>query len=172
MIIGCLGRGSVSQPSLVRGRMAVSCPVPRQQRIGLQSPTKNIESFRECRRMLGMSQRHFASVLGLDVETCRVLDSGRREVPAAILARVRILADQQAARETSVATHAGRRTPEPALPLPELARLVGIHVRTLLAAARDGYLPVMYDTRTTFRNLRRRSTLSTARHYKRGVLLP
>src|SRR5258707_1222474 len=108
-----------------------------------------------------MSQRHFASVLGLDVETCRVLDSGRREAPAAVLARVRLLAHHRAATQTSVIViDPGRRTPatEPAVPLARLARLLGIHVRTLLAAARAGYLPVTYDTRTTFRNLRRLST--------------
>ena len=37
------------------------------------------------------------------------------------------------------------------LPLSVLALLIGVHVKTLRAAARDGRLPVTHDTRTTFR---------------------
>ena len=39
-----------------------------------------------------------------------------------------------------------------------LALLIGVHVKTLRSAARDGRLPVIYDTRTTFRQLRARAT--------------
>ena len=46
--------------------------------------------------------------------------------------------------------------------LPVLALLIGVHVKTLRAAARDGRLSVTYDTRTTFRRLRARATLATA----------
>ena len=42
------------------------------------------------------------------------------------------------------------------LPLPVLALMIGVHVRTLHAAARSGRLVVAYDTRTTFRRLRPR----------------
>jgi hypothetical protein len=34
-----------------------------------------------------------------------------------------------------------------------LARLIDVHVRTLHAAAKDGRLKVIYDTRATFRRL-------------------
>ena len=37
------------------------------------------------------------------------------------------------------------------------ALLIGVHVKTLRSAARDGRLPVTYDTRTTFRHLRARA---------------
>ena len=48
---------------------------------------------------------------------------------------------------------------------PVLALLIGVHVKTLRAAARDGRLPVTYDTRTTFRRLRTRATATrAARH--------
>jgi len=51
----------------------------------------NRPSFRECRHKLGLSQAAFASELAIGVETCRVLDTGRRAVPDAILARARSL---------------------------------------------------------------------------------
>ena len=49
-----------------------------------------------------------------------------------------------------------------------LALLVGVHVKTLRAAARDGRLPVTYDTRTTFRHLRARATPAAARAFRRS----
>ena len=55
---------------------------------------------------------------------------------------------------------------EPFLALPALAGVIGIHVRTLWNAARRGQLAVVYDTRTTFRQLRSRSTLTEANRYR------
>ncbi len=49
-----------------------------------------------------------------------------------------------------------------------LALLIGVHVKTLRAAARDGRLPVTYDTRTTFRRLRARATPAAARAFRRS----
>ena len=49
-----------------------------------------------------------------------------------------------------------------------LALLIGVHVKTLRAAARDGRLPVTYDTRTTFRHLRARATPAAARAFRRS----
>ena len=54
------------------------------------------------------------------------------------------------------------------LPLPVLALLIGVHVKTLRAAARDGRLPVTYDTRTTFRRLRARATPADAKAFRRS----
>ena len=51
---------------------------------------------------------------------------------------------------------------------PVLALLIGVHVKTLRAAARDGRLPVTYDTRTTFRRLRARATPAAARAFRRS----
>ena len=61
--------------------------------------------------------------------------------------------------------HRDEHTP---LPLPVLALLVGVHVKTLRSAARDGRLPVIYDTRTTFRRLRARATPAAARAFRRS----
>ena len=47
------------------------------------------------------------------------------------------------ARARALATH---RDDHALLPLPVLALLIGVHVKTLRAAARDGRLPVTYDT--------------------------
>ena len=57
----------------------------------------------------------------------RTWDAGRRATPPKILARARALA-----------TH---RDEQALLPLPVLALLIGVHVKTLRAAARDGRLP-------------------------------
>ena len=89
-------------------------------------------------------------MLGVSPESYRTWDAGRRATPPKILARARALA-----------TH---RDEQALLPLPVLALLIGVHVKTLRAAARDGRLPVTYDTRTTFRRLRARATPVSGRH--------
>ena len=61
---------------------------------------------------------------------------------------------------------ASRRPRTPSLPV--LALLVGVHVKTLRSAARDGRLPVTYDTRTTFRHLRARATSAAALAFRRS----
>ena len=99
-------------------------------------------TLRECRIALGQSQAAFAAMLGASPESYRTWDTGRRATPLKILARAR-----------AVAAH---RDNHALLPLSVLARLIGVHVKTLRAAARDGRLPVTYDTRTTFRHLRAR----------------
>ena len=106
----------------------------------------------ECRIALGQSQSAFAAMLGVSPESYRTWDSGRRATPPKMLARARALAthhDEQAL-----------------LPLPVLALLIGVHVKTLRAAARDGRLPVTYDTRTTFRRLRARATLVAVTQFR------
>ena len=95
-------------------------------------------TLRACRIALGQSQAAFAATLGSSPESYRTWDAGRRATPLKILARARTLA-----------TH---RDDHALLPLPVLALLIGVHVKTLRAAARDGRLPVIYDTRTTFRS--------------------
>ncbi len=105
-------------------------------------------SLRQCRKALALSQSAFAAQLGVAPESYRPWDAGRRPTPAAILIRARALV---AHRDAHVL-----------LSLPVLATLVGVHVRTLRNAARDGRLPVLYDTRTTFRHLRARATPADA----------
>lgn len=101
-------------------------------------------ALRQCRKRLRLSQSAFAARLVVSLETYRTWDSGRREPPEHIV----ILARQLAA---------GPSDDEP-VPLALLARLVGVHVRTLRHAARMGRLHVTYDTRTTFRQIRRLAT--------------
>ena len=111
-------------------------------------------TLRECRIALGKSQAAFAAMLGASPESYRTWDSGRRATPPQVMARARALA-----------TH---RDDHALLPLSVLALIIGVHVKTLRAAARDGRLPVIYDTRTTFRRLRARATLADARAFRRS----
>jgi len=101
-------------------------------------------TFRECRSRVGLSQRQMAARLAIDLETCRVLDSGRRQAPTAILARARLLAppvpvsplDDQPEAHTETAPIDG-----PLLSLPTLAVMIGVHARTMWNAARRGSWP-------------------------------
>ena len=111
-------------------------------------------TLRECRIALGQSQAVFAAMLGASPESYRTWDAGRRATPPKILARARALV-----------TH---RDEQALLPLPVLALLIGVHVKTLRAAARDGRLPVTFDTRTTFRRLRARATSADAKAFRRS----
>ena len=111
-------------------------------------------TLRECRIALGQSQAAFAAMLGASPESYRTWDAGRRATPPTILARARALAMH--------------RDDHALLPLPVLALLIGVHVKTLRAAARDGRLPVTYDTRTTFRHLRARATPADAKAFRRS----
>ena len=111
-------------------------------------------TLRECRIALGQSQAAFAAMLSASPESYRTWDAGRRATPPKMLARARALA-----------TH---RNDHALLPLPVLALLIGVHVKTLRAAARDGRLPVTYDNKTTFRRLRARATPADARAFRRS----
>ena len=111
-------------------------------------------TLRACRIALGQSQAAFAAMLGASPESYRTWDAGRRATPPKMLARARVLA-----------THRDEHT---LLPLPVLALIIGVHVKTLRAAARDGRLPVTYDTRTTFRRFRARATPAAARAFRRS----
>ena len=111
-------------------------------------------TLRECRHALGASQAAFAAVLGVSHESYRTWDAGRRATPPKILARARALA-----------THRDERA---LLPLPVLALLIGVHVKTLRSAARDGRPPVTYDNKTTFRRIRARATPAAARVFRRS----
>ena len=93
-------------------------------------------------------------MLGVSSESYRTWDAGRRATPPKMLARARALA-----------TH---RDDQALLPLPVLALMVAVHVKTLRTAARDGRLQVTYDTRTTFRRLRARATPAAARAFRRS----
>ena len=109
--------------------------------------------MRTYRQALGLSQSAFAAQLHVPLETYRPWDAGRREPPPPLLTRARTLAGSP--DETVL------------LPLPVLASLIGVHVRTLHAAARSGRLVVAYETRTTFRRLRPRATQKDALDFRR-----
>ena len=111
-------------------------------------------TLRECRIALGQSQAAFAALLGVSPESYRTWDTGRRATPSQVMARAQALA-----------TH---RDDHALLPLPMLALLIGVHVKTLRSAARDGRLPVTYDTWTTFRQLRARATPAAATQFRRA----
>ena len=112
-----------------------------------------LRTLRECRIALGKSQAAFAALLGVSAESYRTWDAGRRATPPLVMVRARV-----------IATH---RDDHALLPLPVLALLIGVHVKTLRAAARDGRLPVTFDTRTTFRRLRARATPAAAQQFRR-----
>ena len=111
-------------------------------------------TLRECRIALDQSQAAFAAMLGVSPESYRTWDAGRRATPPKILARARALA-----------TH---RDDHALIPLPVLALLIGVHVKTLRSAARDGRLPVTYGNKTTFRRLRGRATPADAKAFRRA----
>ena len=111
-------------------------------------------TLRECRITLGKSQAAFAAMLGVSPESYRTWDAERRATPPQVMARGRALA-----------TH---RDDDVLLPLPVLALIIGVHVKTLRAAARDGRLSVTYDTKTTFRRLRARATPAAAWAFRRS----
>ena len=111
-------------------------------------------TLREYRIALGQSQAAFAAMLGVSPESYRPWDAGRRATPLQVMARARALA-----------TH---RDDHALFPLPVLALLVGVHVKTLRSAARDGRLSVTYDTQTTFRRLRARATPAAAKAFRRS----
>ncbi|PYR30471.1 MAG: hypothetical protein DMF90_27600, partial [Acidobacteria bacterium] len=123
--------------------------------------------MRQYREALELSQPTFAALLGVPQETYRTWDAGRRPVPGKILAQARALA--------------GHPDDQELLPLPVLAAMLRVHVRTLHLAARLGRLTVVYDTRTTFRRLRPRATRAAAltfrqlhyrKHGRRGPIAP
>lgn len=124
---------------------------------GIVSSAMN--ELRELRRAAGLKQWEFAAALTVPLETLRTWDSGRRVVPPAVLQRAR----------TAVAHH--RRLQE-LLSLAELASELGVHVRTLQAAARTGRLQAHFNIRSVFGRPMRSGSRAAgqqflARHYRR-----
>lgn len=96
-----------------------------------------MNELRELRRNVGLSQTDFAALLAVPVNSFRMWDRGLRQVPPPILKRA----------GEAVALHAHRSEP---LPLDRLAAELGVHVRTLQAAARTGRLEVQFSSRSVF----------------------
>ena len=115
--------------------------------------------MRCLRRRMQLSQPQFAERLGVSAETYRAWDSGRRAVPDGWLEKARTLAVVEA--------------PDRQWSLPHLATQLGVHVRTLRQAARNGRLAVTYGNRVVFRNPVPTATLAAGRafierYYKRS----
>lgn len=114
--------------------------------------------LRDLRRAVDLKQEEFAALLPVPLETLRTWDSGRRSTPAHILQRARkVVADRP--RDTEL------------LSLDQLARELGVHQRTLRAAARTGRLDVQFSSRSVFgRPVRRATRVAGARfmdtHYR------
>ena len=118
-----------------------------------------MSEIRELRRAAGLKQREFAVLLSVPVETLRTWDSGRRAAPPVVLQRAR------------AALVAPPSTERELLPLDKLAKELGVHLRTLQAAARTGRLEAHFSVRSVFgRPIRLASRAAgeqfLARHYR------
>jgi len=117
-----------------------------------------MSELRDLRRSVDLGQREFAALLAVPLETFRTWDSGRRSFPAHVIPRA----------AAAVATH---KQQHELLPLDQLARELGVHIRTLQAAARTGRLEAHFSVRSAFgRPIRSASRAAgarfLARHYR------
>ena len=117
-----------------------------------------MSEMRDVRRTARLTQREFATLLSVTLETLRTWDSGRRRVPILVLRRARDV----------VAHH---RRQEELMPLAELARELGVHLSTLQAAARTGRLQAHFSVRSVFGRPMRCASRAAgqqflARHYR------
>jgi DNA-binding transcriptional regulator YiaG len=111
-------------------------------------------SIRDLRLRTGQSQRTFAQALGVSAETYRTWDSGRRPVPPAWVEKAKTLVDEHLA---STEWHS----------LPALAAKLGVHRRTLEAAARRGRLAVRLSSRSVFGRPLQLATRAEGLRFKR-----
>jgi transcriptional regulator with XRE-family HTH domain len=118
-----------------------------------------MSELRRLRRDADLSQRDFAELLDVPLNTFRMWDSGLRPVPARILVRARAAVERRV-QQTEL------------LPLGELAREFGVHLRTLQAAVRTGRLVAQFSVKSVFGRPRRSATRAAteqfmASHYRR-----
>jgi DNA-binding transcriptional regulator YiaG len=114
----------------------------------------DVNTLRELRRSIGLKQKEFALLLQVPLETLRTWDSGRRAVPPRVVAKAkRVVADRP--RQTEL------------LSLDVLARELGVHERTLRAAARSGRLVVEFSPRSAFGRPIRLATRAAAAEFVR-----
>jgi len=97
----------------------------------------SVNELRELRRDALVTQRELADLLKIPVNTFRMWDSGLRRPSAHIVAQAR----------EALALRASRRQ---LMPLADLAKEFGVHVRTLQAAARTGRLETQFSVRSVF----------------------
>src|SRR4029077_8448388 len=109
-------------------------------------------ALRELRRAVDLSQQEFAALIDVPLNTFRMWDSGLRPVPAHLLQRA-TMALTQHARNIEL------------LSLDQLARELGVHQRTLRAAARTGRLEVTFSSRSAFGRPIRLATRAAGRAF-------
>jgi len=118
-----------------------------------------MNELRELRRQADLSQRDFAGLLDVRLNTFRMWDSGLRPVPAHMLLRAREAIEHHA-QQTEL------------LPLSRLAKELHVHMRTLQAAVRTGRLAAQFSVKSVFGRPRRLATRAAAAqfmatHYRR-----
>jgi DNA-binding transcriptional regulator YiaG len=104
-----------------------------------------MSELRDLRRAVGLKQEEFAELLGVPIETLRTWDSERRHLPPQILQRAK-----------RAVVDLPRNTER--LSLDQLARELGVHERTLQAAARTGV------------EMRPGAEFETRRHFYHGLV--
>ena len=97
----------------------------------------DVNELRELRRAADLSQRQLADLLDVPLNTFRMWDSGLRRPPAHLVTRTREILAAEARRHEL-------------LPLARLAGELGVHIRTLQAAARTGRLRTRFSARSVF----------------------
>lgn len=113
-----------------------------------------MNDLRALRESSDLSQREFAELIGAALNSFRMWDSGQRPVPAPMLQRARDALRYRA--------HLNEL-----LPLGRLAPELGVHVRTLQAAARTGRLEAQFSTRSVFGRPMRLASRAAGEQFKR-----
>jgi DNA-binding transcriptional regulator YiaG len=118
-----------------------------------------VTPLRELRRTADLSQQEFAALIDVPLNTFRMWDSGLRPAPAHVLQRATVALTQHARNHER-------------LSLDQLAKELGVHIRTLQAAARTGRLEAHFSVRSAFgRPIRSASRVAgerfLSRHYRR-----
>ena len=97
----------------------------------------NVNALRELRRNANLSQRELARLLDVPTNTFRMWDSGMRAMPLNLLERAKRVVARRI-RNTELVS------------FDQLACELGVHQRTLRAAARTGHLAVHLSSRSAF----------------------
>ena len=111
-------------------------------------------ALRVLRRAVDLSQSEFAALMGVPTNTFRMWDSGLRLMPPQMLRRAKGAATDHA-RNAEL------------LSLDQLARELGVHQRTLRAAARMGRLAVTFSIQSVFGRPLRLATRAAGQAFMR-----
>jgi len=111
-----------------------------------------VTELRMLRREAGLTQRGFASLLEVPLNSFRMWDSGLRSTPPRVMERARARLARSAHASVLVSLRA-------------LAVELGVHVQTLQRAVRTGRLPATFSTRSAFGRPMRLATRAAAAHF-------